>query len=257
MRSIALLTGMLLTSLCQADSFCFAQAQSYYEQLYCEVKAKGKGKNLPRFDQFRSNNQLTQALLLKRPAGSAGVEIVMPKAEKSAGKIAKPVAQVPAQSTSGLENCSLNGLLISCGGKQYRLLGNRANRRLSPGALDEDNRLELPRYEGAMTDRQRLYPYLLKAYRHYIGKMVDIGLAGATMSYGKFEYLFADLHAKGISFHDRFETMFRYLKKDKRSIAVNEGVSAPDSVGLDDCAPLDRKLIACVASGRNYLYAQH
>lgn len=247
-------------ALTQADALCFAQAQSYYEQIYCEVKAEGKGARLPRFHEFKRNDQLTQALLLKRPAQNAGVDLAMPKPAKAktlefskvnSGKVSSGKA-VPA--VSALSDCSFRGLHIACGKERFKLVGNKNNKHLRPGALDESNGLALPLFKGAMTDSRAVNRYLAVAYPHYVDKMLMIGLGGATMSYGKFEYLFSDLHQKGVSFNDRFETMYRYLKKDKRTIGVNESISVDSDITINDCGPLARHVIACARNGRNYLY---
>ena len=62
-----------------AQASCFSQAETYYEQVYCEVKGSGRGRSLPAFFEFKNNNQITQALLLKREAAAIGVVIKIPK----------------------------------------------------------------------------------------------------------------------------------------------------------------------------------
>ena len=103
-------------------------------------------------------------------------------------------------------------------------------------------------------DQGELNRYLLRAYRIYINKMLDIGLGGATMTFGKFAFLFGDLHDKGVDFRERFETMYGFLKKDKRGIGVSESVPANVQLSIADCAPLEEHMIACVGQGRNYIY---
>jgi len=254
-RIVGLVAGMFLSSLCQADRFCFLQAQSYYEQLFCEVKAQGKGSKLPRFDEFKRSSQITQALLLKHPAKSAGLTVIMPKRSNEAN-IESPIKSTKstASKTGAMSNCVLQDALIECGTRRYQMLGNLSNQRLKPGSLEESSRLELPEYTGDSLNRDKVLPYLLKAYRHYVNKMMDIGLAGATMSYGTFEYLFNDLRDKGVDFNKRFETMYRYLKQDKKNIHVSETITTPGSLRISDCGVLDQQLIACVVDGRNYLY---
>ncbi len=255
MPFIGLLVGLFLIGQSYADSFCFAQAQSYYEQVYCEVEAQGKGKNLPRFDEFKRNNPITQALLLKHPADSAGITVVMPKMSNRKDLDALPAApQTLFPQKKDLSSCQLQQTTIACGQRLYELLGNRINRHLKGDALEASNRLNLPVYRGTVADRNRLYSYLLKAYQHYIYKMIDIGLSGATMSYGTFEFLFSDLHDKGVNFHERFETMYQYLKQDKQNIRVDERIFVPEGLSIQDCGELGRQLIACVTNNRNYLF---
>ena len=64
--------------LARADRWCFAHAESYYEQVFCQVKAAGKGRDLPQFYEFKKNNETTQALLLKRVAQQIGITLKMP-----------------------------------------------------------------------------------------------------------------------------------------------------------------------------------
>lgn len=251
MRAFAFVVAFSLAALAQADAFCFAQAQSYYEQIYCEVKAEGKGARLPRFHEFKNNDQLTQALLLKRPARNAGVDLAMPQPARENSAV---FSRQALPSVAALAGCEHRETQITCGKDQFKLVGNKNNKHLQPGALDVNNALDLPLFEGVMTDSNAVNRYLTAAYPHYINKMLMIGLGGATMSYGKFEYLFADLYQKGVNFNDRFETMYRFLKKDKQAIGVNESVSADRQMTIEDCGPLAYNLIACVRDGRNYLY---
>tara|TARA_R110001592_G_scaffold52511_8_gene160708 strand:- start:25521 stop:25838 length:318 start_codon:yes stop_codon:yes gene_type:complete len=58
-------------------SACFNQAETYYEQIYCEIKAKGQGVSLPSFVDFRKNNEQMQALLLKRKAEALNIPFTM------------------------------------------------------------------------------------------------------------------------------------------------------------------------------------
>ena len=238
----------------QADTFCFAQARSYYEQVYCEVKAAGKGQRLPSFNDFKRNDEIVQALLLKRPAANAGITVAMPKFGGKAPSPGKPLAAVAPAPRSPLDQCRFAVARIVCGRAQFQLTGNKGNRSLRAGALDSANIMGLPAYNGALGDQGELNRYLLRAYRIYINKMLDIGLGGATMTFGKFAFLFGDLHDKGVDFGERFETMYGFLKKDKRGIGVSESVPANVQLSIADCAPLEKHMIACVGQGRNYIY---
>src|SRR5690606_13960643 len=62
-----------------AQSFCFLSAATYYEQVYCELQAKGAARDLPPFHQFKRNDENIQAVLLKRPAARAGIDLPRPK----------------------------------------------------------------------------------------------------------------------------------------------------------------------------------
>src|SRR5690554_5610586 len=82
----------------QSQSFCFASAASYYEQVYCELQARGEVKSLPPFYQFKRNDVMTQALLLKRPARRAGIDLPMPKTPQATTKknAVKTDQQIPS-----------------------------------------------------------------------------------------------------------------------------------------------------------------
>jgi hypothetical protein len=64
-------------------------------------------------------------------------------------------------------------------------MGNQGNESLRVGALEASKTMQLPVF-----DNMDIETYLAKAYEHYLNKMIDIGLAGVTLSYGNFEYIF-------------------------------------------------------------------
>lgn len=244
--------ALLVASQSHADRRCFSLAKSYYQQVYCELDARGKASGLPSFFDFSKNNETTQALLLKRPARSAGIELAMPVA---AAKPQRDAAIEPAKQLSGgLRGCEYRGGSIDCPGHHYALVGNRANSRLAEDALSTSNQLGLAHYRGSLADVAALEQYLLQAYEQYLDKMLYIGLGAATLSWGKFYFLFMDLSAKGVSFSDRFEVMYHYLKIDKSAIAVSEKVSVPATGELSDCIDVGQHIVACGGSGRNAVY---
>ena len=243
----------------KSQTFCFASAASYYEQVYCELQARGEVNNLPPFYQFKRNDAMTQALLLKRPALRVGIELPMPKtASRSAPAVKKNISEVRQQpSSSSAANklgCRLADKTILCGTQRFELTGNLKNSRLSTGVLDADNKMSLPVYSGSYTDQAAVNQYLAKAYRQYLEKMHSIGLGGVTMTYAKFDFLFFDLHEKGLNFTQRFDTMYDYLKKDKAKMAVSEKVVANQQLTFEDCDFLPETMFVCSRSGRNYLY---
>jgi hypothetical protein len=162
-------------------------------------------------------------------------------------------ARLPAIG-SDLAACELTATVIKCSDVHYTLTGNRLNHRLSDIALTDENAMALPVFTGSMSDTATANRYLTDAYRRYIEKMHDIGLAGATMTYGKFSFLFYDLHEKGLNFSQRFETMYGFLKKDKASMGVSEKLTADQQLNLSDCDFLSAQLLVCSRAGRNYLY---
>lgn len=264
----------------QAESFCFASASTYYEQIYCELQTKGEAKNLPPFYQFKRNDQTTQALLLKRPARRIGIDLPMPKTNRISvpgAKIAEqqrplmpppaPVTNSPAKaatakpgiksqtpSLAGQLNCLFSAEEIRCGKRNFKLTGNLRNQRLAPNALDADNKMSLPVYHGSNTDTAAANAYISLTYRRYIEQMHAIGLGGVTMTYDKFYFLFFDLQDKGLDFSQRFETMYTFLKKDKAAMGISEKLTPDAQLTLTDCNPLSEQMLVCSRAGRNYLY---
>ncbi|MDO8343191.1 MAG: hypothetical protein Q7T48_08340 [Cellvibrio sp.] len=255
-----------------ASQFCFALAATYYEQVYCQLQAKAQTKGLPPFNQFKKNNEVVQASLLKRPAERNGIKLPAP-----VRKVQSPVATItppkiinkplvsgpkavvnepeakPSRSTS-IESknslgCELLANQIYCGNQKFKLVGNKANHRLANSALSIDNKMDLPTYQGGV-----LSHYLARAYTQYIDKMCDIGLCGVTMTYGKFAYLYQDLRTKGLDFSQRFEIMYGFLKKDKANMGVSESSSAPKGLSLHDCSTLGDARYICDYQGRNYIF---
>lgn len=272
-RHIALLLWcMTLASVCQAEQFCFLLAENYYEQLYCEVKAKGKGRGLPAFYDFKKNNTLTQALILKRPAAKIGVNVTLPKKVAQVRQPARVTRPQPAVQAEAIENidknvvsakrvnalaaCAINGIVIKCEAEKYQLTGNKSNRHLVEGALDINNKLAIQTYIPQQHSGANLDVYLLDAYRRYIEKMFAIGLGAATFSYAKFAYLFDDMTANGVDFSGRFETMYSFLKKDKLGIGISESIPDAVNVSLDDCLVINTDIITCPSGNKNYLYVK-
>ena len=250
---------------------CFRWAQTDYEQIYCEIKARGEGPQLPSFIDFRKNNLLTQYLLLKRPAES--LRIPLAKATSSATPKVLPEKPYPpgsnpassrvnhnksalsaASPDSAQENCVLSGPAIRCGALQYQLVGNRHNRDLAPGALDQSKRIGLSAYSGSLSEQGTLNKFLWKNYVLYLERMLDIGLGGVTMCFTKFHYLFHDLYRKGVSFTNRFETMYQFLKKDKASNAVQTAIYPLEGVDFSQCQHLTDLMIACDNVRLNRIY---
>lgn len=268
MRNLVVVLVMLMaSSTSMAQSFCFAFAETYYEQVYCQLQAKAQTKGLPAFHEFKKNDERIQAALLKRPAERNGIKLPTPKVvvDKPAMVPEKPL---PAKLVSGAEtkgrvvrefvdvqqpqadaNCILAANTIRCGGQSYKLIGNKSNRHLAKGVLNEEYKMSLPEHAG-----QPLEQYLSEAYRQYINKMCDIGLGGVTMTFGKFAYLYRDVQLKGLNFVQRFETMYSFLKKDKATMGVSESI--PEGIGatMDDCSPLDEQRFVCAHQGRNYIF---
>jgi hypothetical protein len=261
---------LLLSSGAKADKFCFASAETYYEQVYCQLEAKAQVKNLPPFQQFKKNNEQVQYSLLKRPAERNAIRLPAPVKQvvqvESPPKARQPFASEPdrVQSRNPIaqesytkkpaallvdSSCELRDRYIHCADATYALVGNKANHRLAAGVLDSANTMALP----VVSDSNAS---LTNAYEQYIGKMCEIGLGAVTMTYRKFAYLYQDLQTKGLDFSQRFETMFGFLKKDKAAMAVSESVNLPAALSLADCSALGSRYYACDYQGRNYIFVR-
>ena len=252
-----------------AKNFCFVKAETYYEQVYCEVSSKGNGRHLPDFYDFRKNDPLIQALLLKKPAARSGIALAMPRkktksviskvkggAKKSSQINAKRHANQQREQYSWRRDCEFDTNAIVCATKRYVLTGNKNNNTLDENALNKSNRMGIAPYSKRLDNKADVNDYLVLSYRRYIEKMLAIGLGGVTMSSGKFAFLFHDLTNRGVSFNERFETMYRYLIKDKKAIRVNERASIDRPLSMDRCLYLSDNIITCAATQKNYLFVK-
>ena len=156
--------------------------------------------------------------------------------------------KVNAKSASG---CEMQSKSIICGSNQYNLLGNKGNNRLASGVLNESYKMDLPAADGQSTAS-----YLTVAYEQYIQKMCDIGLAGVTMTFARFSYIYQDLKEKGISFTQRFELMYKFLKKDKATMWISEKLPA-NQLSISDCGLLSNKYYICANNNQNYIFELH
>jgi len=265
-----------------AISKCFVQAETYYEQIYCEIKEHGKGKALPAFIDFKKNNEITQALLLKRDAAALHIYIKMPRRNSSKKELASRTTKLKQkvapdnqhtsnskassktnsqtnQSLSPSSNhtpCSFMGNMITCNTLKFYQIGNKTNSALKHGALNRQNKIGLTPFIGKKVQQTKINSYLYKSYVLYIEKMLEIGLGGVTMSFTKFAYLFNDLLEKKIDFASRFETMYSFLKKDKQLLAVSEKITPPNHLTIDDCFKLTNRIYICDNRTRNYVYVK-
>ncbi|WP_223808013.1 hypothetical protein [Marinobacter sp. R17] len=252
-----------------AHAACPKDPATTYEQLYCDIQARGGGSTLPTFEDFRRNTPQVQALLLKRPASRLGLSV--PEAEAATSQPSKPAPPVtserpkpdteteptpPPAADSAFDGCRLSGAVIRCPSARYELATNQANSALRAGVLDDDNRLDLNAYRGDLSDETAVRAYLSDAYDRYIAKMLEIGLGGTTMSFTRFYNSFRRHEAKGIDFARRMDETFDYLKQDKRTLGVNR--KPPDELPktLDNCAPSGARVIVCDNVTTNWVYVR-
>lgn len=265
----AVLVGALSLMLAQPALACIEGVKSELEKLYCEVVAKGEGQGLPSFDDFRRNPAATQQLLLKRPAKRAG--LVMPEISKPAkpktqhgahtsgrpAKVAGPSALTRSAKPivpSSLKGCIVTASQIQCGNTRYRLLDNRSNRALNKSALTPQNALKLPTVPDYRSNLE-LHNYLQKAYAVYLNKMDAIGLAGATLSYSKFYYIFDDTQQQGQDFVKRFAMMYGFLQKDKSTMAVAKQHKGKKPPALSSCDVIGGDFVTCDSRGYNWVFS--
>lgn len=93
-RFSILILLLLLGSGAKADNFCFAVAETYYEQVYCQLQAKAQVKNLPLFHQFKKNNEHVQYSLLKRPAERNAIKLPSPVKKTAEASLVIPLGSV-------------------------------------------------------------------------------------------------------------------------------------------------------------------
>lgn len=234
-------------------SACFNQAETYYEQIYCEIKAKDPGVSLPSFIDFKKNNEQMQALLLKRKAEALNINFTMPKKNNAVSRKNEKVDASTAKLDS--TDCQYLERTIKCHDGDFSIVGNKSNSVLKLGALGSENKLGLDTFTGDRNNKTQVLDYLTKSYTRYIEKMLDIGLAGATMSFTKFYYIFHDLSDQGVDFQQRFETMYAYLKVDKRSLGVAEDINAIQDLTIAHCSRLKNNMFTCdnVTTNRVYI----
>lgn len=270
MRQLAILCGIALSiclhcSAASAESLCFSLAENYYEQIYCELDALGKARNLPAFADFRNNDETTQALLLKRTAARIGIEVKPPRRQQSPPRPqqepARQMPSLPAAVEPGrdmapaLADCVVTAGRINCATESYIFVSNRTNDLLPEGMLTDANRMNLPVFTGDSADRKQTGNYLSDAYAIYLQKMISIGLAESTLSFPKFSYIFNDIVSKGASFSQRFETMYKYLKQEKQRIRVPVTGGPKEAPALSNCQRVDAVLLSCTQGRKNYLYS--
>lgn len=243
-----------LSSSAMAKNFCFAVATSYYEQIYCELQFKGRSGSLPPLHEFKRSHQPIQYSLLKRPAAAAGIKLEQQRNTPDRDKtpvltLPEPslsVASFQSQTSTGETLCDFSqGSRVVCPDRVYRLQGNRHNRHLAETSLTSANTMNLPVFESHNATA---------VYRHYLLKMHEIGLAGVTMNFEKFCWLYEDLSAKSVDVNQRFEVMYDYLKRDKKAMAISESIVPDADVQARDCQWFADDVLVCYRNGRNYLY---
>ena len=74
-----------------SQTSCFAFAETYYEQVYCEIRQKSPETVLPAFLDFKNNDARMQAMLLKRKAEALGIPLKIPASTSGKKTAAKSI----------------------------------------------------------------------------------------------------------------------------------------------------------------------
>lgn len=155
-----------------------------------------------------------------------------------------------------LSDCAMKKQSIKCSNTIYRLVRNKKNSSLDHSVFLESNQLMIPAFSGKAQEKKELSRYLTRNYRLYIQKMLDLGLGEATMTYTKFYYTFEHALENKIDFSERFLTMYQFLKKDKRTMSVQQNTHKSLPVDLKDCELLTNRLVTCSHEGKNIIYEE-
>ncbi len=277
-----------------ADSGCLNAAKTELEQAYCKVVSGGEGAGLPSFEDFRRNDAMVQALLLKRPAERLGLALpgrnrtqgapstavqqqppppsqprhsAGQQADRPSAPTATPASPTRAASSSpaqsgfaamDVSDCRLTGQgdVILCPDSRYVLASNRPKGELRPGVLDDGNRLDLPSFRGRRSDDQAVIGYLSDAYARYVPKILEIGLGGATLSFTEFHHAFHTTEAAGIDFARRSEETFQLLKADRKTLGVQSRLHDRVPAGIESCMDISPEIIVCDDVGTNWVYVR-
>lgn len=252
---------LLMAAFCPSGVFaasCDPDPAVHYEVVFCALKNRGKLPLAPELESFRKNPPAMQYLLLKRHAERQRIKLEKPggivsNLPQALAETAKPKtdAAVANRPVHTALSCQLQQSGIECGGKRYRWQGNRNNRELALGVLEDTYPMALPVFSP-------VYPsvedYLAEAYLRYIARMHDIGLAAETLGYTRFVTIFAESRKNRSDFAGRFETMYRFLKIDRKSMAVRTVKPDLSSVAVAACSILGEQFVTCESGRQNHVF---
>ena len=257
---LLLITGLLATTARGSDyENCVAFANNIYEETYCLVKAKGKGKHLPNFQDFKKSTPSTQWLLLKKHARVLNLDLppVKPTPTKPSRKTrqAAPTLQKaskPSPSKTTVENnlvqCRLEKLTIQCGGNIYSLAQNS---RRSLALMEKQ-----VKYFDSELISNSPDEFMQLTYPIYINNMLAIGLGDSSMSFTKFNTIFSEYRKNQSRFAERFNNMFRLLIKEKQSIGSQARYSHSLPKSIEQCWRLNHDILICDNVSQNWIYTR-
>ena len=269
-------------------STCLSQSRSELEEAFCNIQTKKPNNNLPSFNDFQNNPPDMQYLLLKSLARKLNIQLSKPtrpqppKAkqetkdqevenqniqEKAVVKLTptirsnivsseEPKVQhtQPHNNPKKMQHCKLDKLWIHCNEIHYKLVTNKTNTDLEKNALSESNKMNIrDRNTKELNDISNI-KYLSKTYPVYIHKMLSIGLGAGTMSFTKYASIYEASEKNQQNFSERMETMFGFLKTDKRGNAIQSRYDTLLPEKINWCMPLDDMLIVCDNIHKNWIY---
>ena len=264
MHALTLLSCLLLAFKAWSLPQCAPQKNLPFEAAFCELKQSRHGTSLPTLDEFRRNPPNMQYLLIKRPAQRLGIEVQKPKAavlnrpvqgivtsKRKEGGRSVDLATEPQEAVAeakSFDQCRYSIEQIYCAGRTFSRQGNKSNSALADNALEAGNTLQMGR--PSIVSEQA---WLAKAYTRYVRAMLTIGLAGSSFTYSAFAHTFNEHKASNTDFSIRFEQMFEFLKRDKKTLAVSRRrpKRAPEA---DECEWLDDDLLVCNSQSMNLVY---
>lgn len=252
-------------SIASADEACLTSARSDLERFYCEVVERGGGAGLPSMADFKRNDPMVQALLLRQPAKRLGLTLPEvsaspepesePEAATRPGEPSKEPGSDPSV-TRDLAGCQLRGGFIQCPKVAYELAGNRSLASLDDGVLEPRNRLGMVPFDGERNNDEAVRSYLSAAYDRYILKMLAIGLGANTMSFTAFHNAFHTLESSGVDFSERMGQTYELLKQDRKTLGVKAHYHDEVPENLSLCEVINRDVIVCDNVVTNWVFVR-
>lgn len=264
---------------------CLSQSRSELEEAYCKIQAKRPNGNLPPFNDFQNNPPNMQYLLLKGPARKLNIQLSKPArpkppqttaeieikdiqgqeklVEKLTPIIRRHIASPnmpkvqdtqPHDSPQKIQHCKLDNLWIHCNDIHYELVTNKKNVELEKNALSESNKMQIRDRNSEAFSGISTIKYLSETYPIYIHKMLSIGLGAGTMSFTKYASIYEASEKNQHNFSERMETMFGFLKTDKRGNAIKSRYDTLLPKDIKWCMLLDDTLIVCDNVNKNWVY---
>lgn len=242
--------------------FCPAHANTDYEKIYCQIKNSKYANFLPTEPDFKNNMPRIQYLILKPYAKKLEIKIDKPLKKSPPTASKKPSTPKPKRESSpiisnhkkektnhqSLEKCVIQPLHISCSNqtKFIRQLNKQID-DVNPKFLLENNKLALSDLTSNDTEQGQIESFLSQQYQKYLIKMNEIGLIESALTWDKFTQIFFLTQERGLSFKNRFETMYSILKRDRRE-GLMVRIQQPKTFNLSNCQPLGSSEILCFSS---------